>query len=669
MAVETDDHAAFDAAPGSSAGSSPNEAFDRSVLETVHAAVDLLGRHSLAGCGLSDLDRMDRAAQRVRGFLAASDVQRARRREDIWRSPKPGPSDGDGDDDDEGGDSGDGGGDGDGRGDGAGDGDPAGGNGDPNDSAGGDGGSGGDGDGGSGDDGGSGGDDPFGRGGGRRSGNDSARDHTRAAAIAAMPSFEAALAAGEIDVGHVDALAAALARFDTGHPDDRIARDEFVAHEAELLGHARADTPERFRRRCLDLSRRIARDHGLRVAERQKRDANIRSWVDKRTGMGHIHLTLEPGLYDASIKALDDQLARLRAADPNSGVPWQRLRVDAFAKLLTHSGAHHQRSAEIVVLVDHDTLRDGVFGTGSVCETIDGNPLHPATVRRLACDADLIPVVLGGDGVPLDLGRSRRLASADQRKALASMYATCAHPDCSVPVRKCRIHHLDPWHPDGETNLDRLIPLCERNHHDVHEGGWTLTMTPDRVITLYTPDGTHWFTGDTRDRLAPAAAPIFRRRSSATPPTCDGRTSSPSAGGPSTSASDDLTHADPSRPPDRPPGRAPGGVSGRASDPPRRPDRSDRSDRSGPSTRRRRAKRSRRPSRRAASGTTPGADHRHRHRHRGDRRSGRSSAAPRLFGDDGHDPDDHRDRHDGHDAHDDHDGHGQDDHRDPEDDR
>jgi hypothetical protein len=656
MAVDTDDHVASDAAYGSSADSSPSDAFDRSLLETVHAAVDLLGRGSLADCGPSDLDRMDRAAQRMRGFLAASDVQRARRREEIWRSPEPDPPGGEG-----GGDGGDGGrgddptggagGGDDGDGDGDGHGEPNGGAGGGDDGGGGGGGGGGDDGDGDGDgepNGGSpGGDDPFGRGGGRRSGNDSARDHTRAAAIATMPSFEAALAAGEIDVAHVDALAAALARFDTGHPDDRSARHEFVAHEAELLHHARAEAPERFRRRCLDLSRRIARDHGLRVAERQKRDANIRSWVDKRSGMGHIHLTLEPGLYDASIKALDDQLARLRAADPNSGVPWQRLRVDAFAQLLTHSGAHHQRSAEIVVLVDHDTLRDGVFGTGSVCESIDGNPLHPATVRRLACDAALIPAVLGGDGVPLDLGRSRRLASAEQRTALASMYATCAHPDCSVPFRRCRIHHLDPWHPDGETNLDRLIPLCERNHHDVHEGGWTLTMTPDRVISLYTPGGTHWFTGDTRDRPAPDAASTCRRPGRDAP-TPDGATATNSPDEATDPALDDLVHADPRRPPGRPPGRAP--------DPPRRPDRSDRSDRSdgsSPTHRRQRANRARRSDRRPASGAATGAGR----RHRGDRPSGRSGA-PRLFDDDPddrHEPGDHHDHADRHEPGDHHD--------------
>jgi hypothetical protein len=53
-------------------------------------------------------------------------------------------------------------------------------------------------------------------------------------------------------------------------------------------------------------------------------------------------------------------------------------------------------------------------------------------VRRLCCDADILPVVFGSDGVVLDVGRAARLATADQRRALAAMYSRCGHPDCHV---------------------------------------------------------------------------------------------------------------------------------------------------------------------------------------------------------------------------------------------
>ena len=95
-----------------------------------------------------------------------------------------------------------------------------------------------------------------------------------------------------------------------------------------------------------------------------------------------------------------------------------------------------------------------------------------ATVRRLACEANIIPAVLNGDGVVLDLGRSRRVANEHQRHALRSMYDTCGHPDCQVRFNDCDIHHVIPWNRAGPTNLDNLLPLCTSHHHAVHEGGW-----------------------------------------------------------------------------------------------------------------------------------------------------------------------------------------------------
>ena len=63
------------------------------------------------------------------------------------------------------------------------------------------------------------------------------------------------------------------------------------------------------------------------------------------------------------------------------------------------------------------------------------------TARRLACEADIIPVVLDGEGVVLDEGWAKRLATAEQRIALEAMQSTCSHPDCTVTIDDCRIHH------------------------------------------------------------------------------------------------------------------------------------------------------------------------------------------------------------------------------------
>ena len=157
------------------------------------------------------------------------------------------------------------------------------------------------------------------------------------------------------------------------------------------------------------------------------------------------------------------------------------------------------------MLIDLDTLRPGLHDA-AICETGDGQPLPPATVRRLCCEATILPVVLNGTGAAVDLGREQRLANRAQRRALRAMYRTCAYPGCTVRFADCEIHHVIDWDHHGPTDLANLLPLCTRHHHLVHEGGWRLTLHPDRTITLHRPDGTLHFDGSTID-VAPTGLP------------------------------------------------------------------------------------------------------------------------------------------------------------------
>jgi hypothetical protein len=409
----------------------------------IAAALDLLTVCDLETCGHADLDRLAGAAQRVRGYVAAFDARLARRRQALFAETSPpadpvtGPCTTAGDTLDLGSAS---------------------------------------------------------PGRDRRPGREVERDRARAEVGTVLPIFEAALGRGEIDAAHLDAVATAWRGLDTDE------RGTFAEHGASLLGAARAESPERFGRRCRDLARRVTVDHGVGVAERQRAAANVRRWID-RTGIGHLHAELDPETTARIWAALDAHLNTVKGRDETAGIPLSRLEVDALTELVCASSVLDARVPALSVVIDHHTLRTGAFGPASICETSDGQALTPAAVRRLACEAGIIPVVLGGDGVPLDVGRTRRLATGGQRRALAAMYATCGLPDCGMRFERCRIHHLDPWLPIGPTNLDNLIPVCDRHHHQIHDGGWHLTMTPDRVITLRAPDGTIVYTGDTRDRI------------------------------------------------------------------------------------------------------------------------------------------------------------------------
>ena len=198
-------------------------------------------------------------------------------------------------------------------------------------------------------------------------------------------------------------------------------------------------------------------------------------------------------------------MASGRAAAQGEDVDFDHLKTDALVGLITGARTTGHRVPDLTLLSDARTMRDGPHER-TVCETGDGQPLPVETVRRLGCDATITPVTLDDDAVPLTMGRTRRLATADQRRALRVMYRTCGFPGCQVRFEDCRIHHVTWWEHLGATNMENLLPLCERHHHHVHEGGWTLTLKPDRTITLRRPDGTLHHEGSTTDEPRPPPA-------------------------------------------------------------------------------------------------------------------------------------------------------------------
>jgi hypothetical protein len=117
------------------------------------------------------------------------------------------------------------------------------------------------------------------------------------------------------------------------------------------------------------------------------------------------------------------------------------------------------------------------------CEIVGHGPANPHTVARLMCDNWISRVVLSPTGVLLDLGRRQRLFNASQRRAIAIRDGHCVFGNCDAPPERCDTHHLDPWEHGGHTNLENGCLLCRRHHHLVHEGGWQITINPDRSLT------------------------------------------------------------------------------------------------------------------------------------------------------------------------------------------
>ncbi|MFG1896277.1 DUF222 domain-containing protein [Micromonospora zamorensis] len=109
---------------------------------------------------------------------------------------------------------------------------------------------------------------------------------------------------------------------------------------------------------------------------------------------------------------------------------------------------------QLVVTVSLDELVNGV--RAGTLET--GTPLTPGAIRRLACDAGVLPAVLGGDSQVLDVGRQRRLFNGPLRRALVLRDGGCAFPGCDRPSRWCDGHHVRHWADGGATRW--AMPCC-----------------------------------------------------------------------------------------------------------------------------------------------------------------------------------------------------------------
>ncbi|TGO04691.1 HNH endonuclease signature motif containing protein [Serinibacter arcticus] len=118
---------------------------------------------------------------------------------------------------------------------------------------------------------------------------------------------------------------------------------------------------------------------------------------------------------------------------------------------------------------------DGRTGRGRLPHA---GPVPVSLLRRLACDADIIPIVMGGESEILDVGRARRLVPAAMRRALIARDGGCLFPGCTIPSTWTEGHHVVPWSHGGPTSIDNTAMLCSAHHHAVHSGRWVIEADP-----------------------------------------------------------------------------------------------------------------------------------------------------------------------------------------------
>lgn len=302
-----------------------------------------------------------------------------------------------------------------------------------------------------------------------------------------LPATREALAAGELSAQHAAVIADATSKLPAG-----LSADQAATIETALVTRAKMVDPRALRtsaRRALAAVERSEaavdahEDRVLRSDEERAWDRAHLSLRDHADGTTTGHFTV-PTVAAAILRKAIQQMASPRrfadraarhgartAAEQRAAAAradWPRRYGQAFTELLEHlptDRLHGKVSATVVVTVQHDRLKAGL----GAAHLDTGHDLSASAARRLACNAGILPAVLGRRSVPLDLGRSDRFFTQGQRVALATVYRSCAAFACDRPYAWSELHHRQPWSRQGTTDLRNAVPLCGHHHRRIHD--------------------------------------------------------------------------------------------------------------------------------------------------------------------------------------------------------
>jgi hypothetical protein len=242
-------------------------------------------------------------------------------------------------------------------------------------------------------------------------------------------------------------------------------------------------------------------------AKRQHRDQHLHASTTL-DGMVHVSGLLDPEAGAAFKQALGfftpaPPTADAALADPSLFAPIAYRRALGLTQMARHAIAHAEgcngeggTRDTMIIGVGLDVLTKGV-GVG---QAASGPTLGAGTLRRLACDADVIPAFLGTDSEILDLGRRARIANAALRAAVIARDGSCIFPGCRRPPSWCECHHRHHRLDGGPTSLENLDLVCLHHHHLLHEGDWRLTVDNDthRTPRFHPPGGGAPLKGESR---------------------------------------------------------------------------------------------------------------------------------------------------------------------------
>jgi len=320
-------------------------------------------------------------------------------------------------------------------------------------------------------------------------GLNAAREKVRVAhALKELPLISEAFRQGKVSFSKVRAMT-------------RIAT---VENQEYLLMIARYGTAAQVEK-LVRLYRGVQRNEEREKARRQHDERTVQIYDDE-DGCLVIKARLPPDQGAVVVKALQAAVDSLREEEPviekgvtavtsepddSSRRTFAQRRADALglmAESYLNSGPKPQSSAERYQVMIHVTA-ETLFSDDDPgrCEIENDRALPIDTVRRIACDSTLIPVVEDEDGDPLNIGRKTRAVPPAMQRALKTRDGGCRFPGCTQE-RHVDAHHIVHWADGGETSIRNLVLLCRHHHRLIHEGGFDLTENGEGTLVFTRPD-------------------------------------------------------------------------------------------------------------------------------------------------------------------------------------
>lgn len=324
--------------------------------------------------------------------------------------------------------------------------------------------------------------------GGQKSSRQARSEIETARELQGLPKTRDGMKTGEIPYANARILAGARKR---GEVD-----------EDELLDDARTQSPDRFAATVRRYEQKRSEDDGVSKLEHQRSRRFAKIKTDVHDGMTVLYGRFDPVTGARIETALSKKMNDLwQEEDPRDRATAGQRMADALEVLLTRPGGEDGKAQDVrlLVIADYDTVNQQLVRA----RLANGTPIPVRTLRKLACDAQILPAIFKGSSQPLDLGRTRRKASTAQRAALIARDRACI--GCGAKAAWCQSHHIIHWQDKGPTDLENLCLLCSRCHHRVHDKDWEVHRNAEGEFVLRPPPP-----GTRRSRRA--RKPYRRRR-------------------------------------------------------------------------------------------------------------------------------------------------------------